>query len=246
MRSNLAILLLFLTTICFAQQSRFKEGDTIYVWALSGLNMRKLPDAKSEKMVALPYGTKVIVQSNIGIIVAHEVEEFKNFKVKSVWLLVKYGDQEGFVFDGYMSRLIAPQKTADNYLLTYLKKSVGKIGKTEFIDFKGGKKRYLREEEIKKLLEAGAGEAYKVRFNTYFNKSIFYSLEVGQEGGLETFTFPNLSLYEGYIFIKTVFSGYEFQYDKTAKKFIINNNETCRFEFFVKNNNLVIEGGCNC
>ncbi len=243
MRSNLAILLLFSTAICFAQQSRFKEGDTIYVWALSGLNMRKLPDAQSEKMVALPYGTKVTVQSNIGIIVAHEVEEFKNFKVKGVWLLVKYDDQEGFIFDGYMSQLIAPQKNVDNYLFTYLKKSVGKIGKTEFIDFKGGKKRYLREEEnIDKLITIVYGGGH---CKVVFSNGISYSLHIG-EVSEETYTFPNVSLYEGYIFIKTVFSRYEFQYDKTAKKFIIDDTEICGFDIFMKNKNLIVYGGCNC
>ncbi len=122
MKYKILVLLLLQSLLTFAQQSRFKADETLYVWALNGLNMRKLPDAKSEKIATLPYGEKVTVQANIGVIVAHEVEEFKDFKVKGVCLLVKYGDKEGFVFDGYLSRLVAPEKGATYSIDFYVEK----------------------------------------------------------------------------------------------------------------------------
>ena len=88
-----------------AQDSRFKEGETLNVWASSGLNMREKPDAKSAKRVAIPYGAEVSVLPNIGVKIPFEVEEFKGFTVKGYWLLVKYGNTEGFVFDGFLGRI---------------------------------------------------------------------------------------------------------------------------------------------
>ena len=97
-----------------AQASRFKDGETLNVWATSGLNMRDKPDAKAVKLTTVPYGAKVIVQENIGVKIPFEVEEFKGFIVKGYWLLVKYGDMEGFVFDGFLSRLPAPKNKKED------------------------------------------------------------------------------------------------------------------------------------
>ncbi len=232
---------LLLSQITQAQKSRFSENETLYVWAMNGLNMRKLPDAKSEKIAALPYGEKVIVQANIGIIVAHEVEEFKDFKVKGVWLLVKYGDKEGFVFDGYLSRLVAPEKDKNSMysLIAYAKKDIGNKGKIIFTSNYDEKERVaVKEDEFYNNPQQG-------NYEINFNYGISYYLHIG-EGSEETFTFPNLSLYEGYVFIKTIFSDFDFQYDKTTKSFKIDDNETCQFEIFMQGKKLIIKGGCNC
>ncbi len=235
------IYLLFLSQITQAQQSRFKEGENLYVWALNGLNMRKLPDAKSDKIAALPYGEKVSVQANIGVIVAHEVEEFKDFKVKGVWLLVKYGDKEGFVFDGYLSRLVAPVKSENGVysLIEYLKKNIGRKGNIIFTsNYDKKERKVVKEDEF-------SGDPQRGNYEMNFNYGISYYLHIG-EGSEETFTFPNVSLYEGYIFAKTIFSLFDFRYDKSNKKFILDNGETCQFEIFMKEKNLIINGGCNC
>jgi hypothetical protein len=94
---NLTLLLISINLN--AQQSRFKESETIHVWATSGLNMRAKPDAKAEKIATIPYGAKVVVQPNIGVKIPFEIEESKGFIVKGYWLLVKYGNT--IVIDGY-------------------------------------------------------------------------------------------------------------------------------------------------
>jgi Bacterial SH3 domain len=177
--------LLLFTQIAQAQQSHFREGEMLYVWALSGLNMRKLPDAKSEKIAALPYGTKVTVQSNIGIIVAHEVEEFKDFKVKGVWLLVKYGNKEGFVFDGYMSRLVAPKLNENQEV--FCSKNFGKPIKRE-----SGKN---KDEDF---------DAERQIFH-YQNQTIL-DIELNPMGGQNTLLkIPDISLFESYIIFKKLY-----------------------------------------
>ena len=123
----IAFLLLKIVDIT-AQTSRFKDGETLNVWATAGLNMRDKPDVKAAKIAAIPYGAKVVVQPNIGVKIPFEVEEFKGFIVKGLWLLVKYGDKEGFVFDGFLSRLPAPKDNDSLNFSDYFNSSIGKIG----------------------------------------------------------------------------------------------------------------------
>lgn len=39
-------------------------GDTLFVWAQSGLTLRVTASQQAEKLAVLPYGTAVIVQEN--------------------------------------------------------------------------------------------------------------------------------------------------------------------------------------
>ena len=241
MKYKIVFLLFLYSAVSFAQKSRFSENETLYVWALNGLNMRKLPDAKSEKIAALPYGEKVTVQANIGIIVAHEVEEFKDFKVHGVWLLVKYGDKEGFVFDGYLSRLVAPEKNRKYSVDAYIKQNYKKIGKPSFST-------YIDPNTIititkKEYKDHSKGDGW---YSYFYSSGIKDATSFSENAsGGETF-FDNSTLYEGYIFAKTIFSDIDFQYDKSDKKFILDDNETCQFGIFMKGKKLIIKGGCNC
>ena len=40
----------------------YQPSDSLYVWAISGLNMRTTPDLKGEKIMSIPYGKKVKVE----------------------------------------------------------------------------------------------------------------------------------------------------------------------------------------
>jgi hypothetical protein len=125
MKKYIFIAVILLKTIdSIAQTSRFKDGETINVWATSGLNMRDKPDAKATKIATIPYGAKVVVQPNIGVKIPFEVEEFKGFTVKGYWILVKYGNTEGFVFDGFLSQLPAPDPTIAFSINAYLDKNL--------------------------------------------------------------------------------------------------------------------------
>lgn len=236
--------LLLLSQIAQAQQSRFKEGETIYVWALNSLNMRKLPDSKSEKITSLPYGTKVTVQANIGVIVAHEVEEFKDFKVKGVWLLVKYGDKEGFVFDGYMSRLVAPKanndlqsyEQMDEYLDKYFKKA-GKVTRDE-----DNSKTSLIEEFSEDL----CGMCTQKYENGIVKKGHF-----GDGIPQIEYYIPNISLYEGYIFLKVFYQLNKMNHSKRKNRHFFNEKHEdsgggCSWYLEQIGNKIVFSGYCYC
>ena len=225
-----------------AQESRFKEGETINVWAASGLNMRDKPDAKGQKLATIPYGAKVLVQTNIGVKVPFEIEEFKGFTVKGYWLLVKYGNTEGFVFDGFLSRLPIPKNTKSTKpdepsgIADYLK-TLKKVGKVYDI------------EKCKELDFLKDTCVYKQRYEYgIVLKDIIYP-EVG--GGFDL-TIPNISLYEGYFLIK--FYYFDEGNDKCiydAKKKTVgilpqDEGVGCHSDIYIKNNVLIIENYCGC
>jgi Bacterial SH3 domain len=193
LKKNTTILLIFLlqSVLMVAQSSRFKDDETIHVWASSGLNMRSKPDAKAEKIATIPYGAKVVVLPNIGVKIPFEVEEFKGFVVKGYWLLVKYENTEGFVFDGFLSRLPAPNKSKNKSLLTYLEKEIGKIGDNydiEIFDENAHKYRMAMKDE--KLKEDDV-----VGFKQKIKQEIIYEIKPADGGSQYKITLSNSTFY---------------------------------------------------
>ena len=249
-------LLLLLTSINLtAQSSRFKDNETLNVWAASGLNMRDKPDAKAAKVATIPYGTKVTVQANIGIKIPFEVEEFKGFIVKGYWLLVKYGNTEGFVFDGFLSRLPAPKsnKREDTALEIYLEKEIGKIGtQYDYQIYDEVKDRY-RMANPNEIVEQKEVRGYKQKFKN----GITYESYKADSGGKYKITISNSTFFESYILMLVFFNTTNVEYNNLdkrefdKKKQILHLSPTedgpgCFFDISKIGNSLVIDGYCGC
>ena len=241
------MLFVFLQTIgLMAQESRFKEGETLNVWAALGLNMRDKPDAKAAKISTIPYGTKVVVQPNIGLKILFEVEEFKDFTVKGYWLLVKYGNTEGFVFDGFLSRLTAPIKNDSTTLEDYFDIQIGKIGKI-------GSKYEVRffDKIADKYRMATPSDKFEEKditgFTQKYQYDIIYEHGKSEGGGDVKITSSNLSIYEGYFLVKTFFiSKHDILTFHKKDKSINIAGEECDFNIKQNGNKLVIDGYCGC
>lgn len=89
------------------------KGDTLYVAAHSGLNLRTEPGTKATKLAAIPREGQVIVLADVDSSLAHSVTEFPGFSIKGFWVEVDYKGQVGYVFSGYLSGFV-PAK-----LITY-------------------------------------------------------------------------------------------------------------------------------
>lgn len=97
-----------------------------YVWAKSGLILRKAPRFNAEKITVLPYGTAVELldyadytieySEYCGMIYRNKnVKEHRlatikgagkdTFYLKSYWVKVQVGKQKGFLFNGYLSEM---------------------------------------------------------------------------------------------------------------------------------------------
>ena len=251
LRKNTAILLIFLlqSVLMVAQESRFKDDETIHVWASSGLNMRSKPDAKAEKIATIPYGAKVVVLPNIGVKIPFEVEEFKGFVVKGYWLLVKYENTEGFVFDGFLSRLPAPKpsKTIGD-IDEYLDQKIGKIGsryELKMWDYSLDKYRLLKTNE---KVDDDKISSFKQKYK----QGIVNESSGNEVNGGYTVELTNITLYEGYFLVKTF--GYSLESDainfnKQEKSINIkpmNGDAGCYFSIKKLGNKVVIHGYCSC
>jgi hypothetical protein len=108
---------------CLAVQAQGNATDTTrYVWANS-LVLRSQPDGKSAEVARLPYGTAVTLSNNAAQPVAHrevllKLENKENSPVAELalegnWRHVRANGNEGWVFDGYLSRYPTRHLSAD-------------------------------------------------------------------------------------------------------------------------------------
>jgi len=100
----------------------YKTGDQLFVWAKSGLNMREGPSTDFSKIKKLNYGEKVeVVDKNpktksLDLTILKKSKKHNQFILMGHWIKVKIGNTEGYVFDGYLSRLpvMKMKETKDN------------------------------------------------------------------------------------------------------------------------------------
>jgi Bacterial SH3 domain len=97
--------LFFAVVLPLAAINNYKAGDQLTVLAKSGLTLRSAAESKAKKKSNLPYGTVVTVLKEGYKTVKHSSTEFKGYTINGYWVKVKAGDEEGWVFDGYLSKL---------------------------------------------------------------------------------------------------------------------------------------------
>lgn len=110
------IIITILLTILLSELSianSYQKGDTLYVWATSGLNMREGPGTNFPKMKKLEYGERVKVidqqlkNKSLSLTILKQNKRHNLFKLNGHWVKVQIGSRTGYVFDGYLSRLPA-------------------------------------------------------------------------------------------------------------------------------------------
>lgn len=111
---NLLLLLLFAPFSPLRAIDFYQPGDTLYVWATSGLVLRKAPSPDGAKLKTVPYGT-LLVALNYSGDKQTEVEAVPGFTAKGEkyppvmlrggFAMVAFRGDTGYVFDGYLSKL---------------------------------------------------------------------------------------------------------------------------------------------
>lgn len=79
-----------------------KTPGPYFILAPSGLNLRATADPSSERLTTIPYGTQ------IELLEAAKKRDMMVDQFPGGMARVKYGEREGYVFDGYLSRFPAP------------------------------------------------------------------------------------------------------------------------------------------
>lgn len=156
MHKNILTTLFCLITITCSAIDFYKPGDTLWVWAKNGLNIRDQPNAHSKILGKIENGAPVVsldypnhdfpyaveeIKQRTEKISANETLEYPNFELAGYWAKIKYKGAVGYVFDGYLSKLqtiIGHQYDApgnqDFHVLSLKKqaKVLKQIGKNEY------------------------------------------------------------------------------------------------------------------
>lgn len=169
------VVFIFLSLQIFFQSeilavSTYEVGSKLYVLSEKGLNLRESASPESKKLVLLTYGSQVLVVNK------YPTKEFKSDGISGKWVEVQFKSFKGFVFDGYLSNYIAPQKGCKNFK-DYLTKNLGP-GKKEIVS---------------------AGD-YEGQTAIRFSKSILF---LGEGGDTFDLFFPGISMEELYLIGKS-------------------------------------------
>ena len=107
MNKALTILIIFtFTQYSLSQSFNYKQGDTLRIFALSGLKLRNEGNINSKVLSNIKFGEKVVIIDTF---------QFDSKKVQIIeefsgqWVKVKYDTLEGYTFDGFLSSLPMPK-----------------------------------------------------------------------------------------------------------------------------------------
>lgn len=190
--------ILFVTIVWFSVVTQvngiryYLEGDTLYVWAQSGLILRNTPDFKGEKITSLSFGTIVITKQQKTIDIpetsveaipscTYEGQDYSGYKIPGQWVQVFSNGKTGYVFDGFLSKYPPPngQEQEEWKIDIYLTRVFGFA--SQVIDM--GRSQHVG----------------KLDCNFYKNGASRQSRGVGNGLSKTTYILPELSLEEGYL-----------------------------------------------
>ena len=161
------------------EQAAPSTGKMLFIYASSGLNMRKTPSIEGEKLTKVPYGAAVEVLEDKSAPVTMTYEG-----LKGKWLYVKYGADKGYVFEGFMGRLSVPQPGME--FTEYFKKNFAPLKKTVTNNFQ----------------PAGEDDGYELDVTFFYDKGIVIRKYAYFEGGDDTVTIPDMTVQEAFVFLK--------------------------------------------
>lgn len=181
---TLALFLLPASGFCIAN---YKVGDQLNVLAPSGLILREAPKAKGKKLTTVAPGEMVtVLQANFKKF-SHAVTEFKGYNIRGFWVKVRTsGGQEGYVFDGYLSRYKAPGTFA-------IQEEEGSLTTPE---------QYLaaHSEQRGARIEIPKTPNRYERYKQIYQNGAEVEVNIGEGGALYTMTFDQgLTFEEGYL-----------------------------------------------
>lgn len=137
---SLAILLIHCFSTTVFAQSRYYNGDTLHVLALSGLRLRDQPGPNADVVATLPYGAAVVAQEAQN----HEHSATVD-KLGGHWAKVAWQGKTGYVFDAYLSAFPAPS-ARDTTLSEYCDHHFKKTGKS--VEIKTGEEESMNNVDV--------------------------------------------------------------------------------------------------
>ncbi|CAM3637626.1 SH3 domain-containing protein [Mucilaginibacter galii] len=212
------LLVLIVLSVATTQGSvRFNRGDKVNVWVLKGIKLYKSPDSKSTITSTIPYGVSVeVLSTGTDSLKAWQGKITNDITpvpvtLKGYWLKVKYGQIEGYVFDGYLSKmpcLKLNENGSPEEVDTYIKRN-----------YKGYTKRM-----IKKVVQGVDSEE-----TTYYYKGAIILEESSGDGCWDTNVyFKGISYQDVQLFEKVCLNGADAAQDIKIKRL---KNNIVKFSF---------------
>lgn len=264
--------LLFLVSIFFFNEvgltQNYQAGDSLYVWAVSGLSMRTTPDLKGEKIMTISYGERIKIENKKGDLPrmkvllkkGREVNEeegglpdrydgeriktIPDFFIEGHWVKISYYGIEGYLFDGYLSSLPTLEGKIDT--LANGKKRI--VNRETFSDW--AKRNYGEFKTLKiKDEKYESGESIKT-----YNNGIMEYLS-WSKASESTIIIPNISLNEGFLLFNLEFNLESSLNSEDDERIIIRGKDNrsisfsdnfCGLFFQVTNHAFTVESFCAC
>lgn len=238
--------LLFCLTAIAQFKGAYTKGDKLNVLTLSGINLRAGAASTSATLVKIPYGAAVVVTDDSLRKIGHRVEEIERFIIEGYWVKVRFGDKEGYVFDGYLSKLPAPDYKdsavyEEGWDLHYLKTSFRNTAVRKNTKKYNGCKPTKADNCI-------------CAFEERFENDITYSEDICSEAGsINVLKIKGATLAEMFLLAKVIaqqwYGSFEIKYDTKKRMFDFNNisdGAGCGGTVQTKNGFAVFTWGCGC
>lgn len=199
--------------------TKFKQGDKVNVWVLKGLKLYQKPDSKSAQLSVVAYGTTLeVLSTGADSLKAYQgkiTNDITTVQVtlKGHWVKVKYGQKEGYAFDGYLSKMPCLKVDKNGYseqFREYIKRN-----------YKG----YTIK--VNKKVVRGTGDFQEA---IYYNKGVMILRETSGDGCFDTEIFlKGISYQDAQLFEKVYLTGADASQDIKIKQL---KNNTVELSFY--------------
>ena len=180
MKTKILFSLFYLATnYCFAIDD-YVAGDSLWVWARNGLNIREMPNDSAKVLGVAKNGGQVVALENQTRNWPYEIEEIKasvesrhnkvinhpSFELQGYWAKIEYNGIIGYVFDAYLSKLPTfignqydNQSKDDFHVVSLLKHYpiLKQIGQNKYDQYDHKLVKYIFEEGYMINISGGSG-----------------------------------------------------------------------------------------
>ena len=242
MKKQTLVLLIFCLIFTFPSfaADTYEKADYLYVWAKSGLNLRKSPTTKSAKIITLSFGQKVTVLEKIHIpfviegISAGNIEgnekPFPAVEFSGHWVKIATETGEsGYVIDQYLLKYEPEGVVVDNTSLLNL--NVRQV------------------DTLFKSPEANVGEGLYMTLKSSYDHGVEAINKTGGVWGETCYTIPNSSLEEVLVLFSAGYDNYSgfVVIEKRSDKIVLSGREgLCEYTISQKAGYVEFKIFCSC
>lgn len=218
-----SFLFLLISANCFAIEN-YNVGDSLTVFINSGLKLRQAPSNNAEVLTTIQMGKKVFIKKQLPREIAHKDSLASMRLIKGYWVLVKYKELSGYVFDGYLSSLPYPVVFTSGLYQKYAYSSEAAYLFTHFKQIGDAFDTTALPEGYSDYFQKQAPNTKYQKYSLKFSNGITYSKTEHLEiGGTDEIRFENYSLDEVLLLAKAIINTYQDEY--TTNAFIHNKQD---------------------